>query len=302
MVPYTLRQCRYFLAVAEHGGIAQAARALSVSQPSVAQGLETLEALTGLRLFERHHARGTELTAQGKQFRRHVEGLVEHARQVAREAEAIAAQTSGELRLGCFTTIAAFYLPGLLKAHRAAHPGIRISAAEMALDRLARGVAQGNLDACLTYTIGDELAPLNVVRLATVPPAVLLPAGHPKAGAASVALAELAGEPYVMFDAPGSREYFTGLLEAAGAAPAIGYAAGSLEGVRTAVANGFGFSVVALRPRHDETYDGKRVAVVPVSDPIPALDIVAATRAPEPSGIVARFIALAREHFAANPD
>ena len=48
MVRYTLRQCTYFRAVAESGGIAQAARALNISQPSVAQALEKLEDVTRL--------------------------------------------------------------------------------------------------------------------------------------------------------------------------------------------------------------------------------------------------------------
>ena len=42
MVRFTLKQCRYFLAVADHGGIAQAARALNISQPAIAQALNKL--------------------------------------------------------------------------------------------------------------------------------------------------------------------------------------------------------------------------------------------------------------------
>ena len=62
MVRFTLRQCSYFRAVAENGGIAQAARALNISQPAVAQAIEKLEDVTGLRLFDRRHARGATLT------------------------------------------------------------------------------------------------------------------------------------------------------------------------------------------------------------------------------------------------
>ena len=51
MVRFTLRQCAYFRAIAEHGGIAQAARALNMSQPSIAQALEKLEEITNLTLF-----------------------------------------------------------------------------------------------------------------------------------------------------------------------------------------------------------------------------------------------------------
>ena len=57
---------------AEQGGIAQAARALNISQPSVAQAIDKLETVTGLVLFERHHARGLTLTMQGRLFLEHV--------------------------------------------------------------------------------------------------------------------------------------------------------------------------------------------------------------------------------------
>ncbi len=89
MVRYTLRQCTYFRAVAEQGGIAQASRALNISQPSIAQALDKLEDILGIVLFERHHARGLTLTLQGRLFLQHAVALEEQAEQVARQASAI---------------------------------------------------------------------------------------------------------------------------------------------------------------------------------------------------------------------
>ena len=66
MVRLTLKQCAYFIAVAEQGGIAQASRALNISQPAVAQAIDKLEDQFNFKLFKRHHARGTELTIQGR--------------------------------------------------------------------------------------------------------------------------------------------------------------------------------------------------------------------------------------------
>ncbi len=68
MFNITIKQCAYFNAVAEQGGIAQASRVLNISQPAVAQAIDKLEHIYGFRLFERHHARGTELTPQGRSF------------------------------------------------------------------------------------------------------------------------------------------------------------------------------------------------------------------------------------------
>ena len=43
------------------------------------------------------------------------------------------------------------------------------------------------------------------------------------------------------------------------------------------VAHGHGFSVLNQRPRHDLTYDGRRVATCRIADDVPALRVVIAT-------------------------
>ncbi|MCP5001652.1 MAG: LysR family transcriptional regulator, partial [Hyphomicrobiales bacterium] len=43
MLRYTLRQLEYFIATAEHSSVADAARQLNVSQPSVSKSITKLE-------------------------------------------------------------------------------------------------------------------------------------------------------------------------------------------------------------------------------------------------------------------
>ncbi|WP_198598412.1 LysR family transcriptional regulator [Mangrovicella endophytica] len=280
MVRYTLRQCTYFRAVAEHGGIAQAARALAISQPSVAQAIEKLEALTGLTLFERQHARGTTLTQQGRAFLHHVVALERQAEQVEREAAALASQAAGEIRLGCFFTLAPFFAAGLIRSHLDRFPGVRIASREMHLTALAEEVRDGSLDMALTYDLGADLSDLSVLPLAELPPTVVIGADHRLASRRSVSLSELAEEPYVMFDGPGSRSYFEGLLRQHGVAPPIAYVSTSLEGVRSAVGNGFGFTLLVMRPPEAMTYDRKALKVLPLRDDVRPLRIVLARRQP----------------------
>lgn len=298
MVRFSLRQLDYVRAVARDGGIAQAARSLNVSQPSVAQGLAKLEAMTGLVLFERHHARGVTLTSQGRQFLGHAVSLLDHAAQVERDATALAAFEAGEIRLGCFTTIAAFYLPGLIRSFNQAHPDIRVLAEEATLDLLANHVRNGNLDACLTYDIGDSLEGLDIRLLTTIEPTVILSSKHPLAGQVSIRLGELAGEAYVMYDAPGSRDYFDALLVDAGLTPEIAYASQSLECVRSAVGAGFGFSIAALRPRHETTYEGNDITAIPIGGEIASLNLVIASRPTrEANRMLDQFVDHAFRHF-----
>src|SRR6202049_1518635 len=62
-----LRHLRYFVAVAQHGGISQAARALRIAQPALTKQIQDLEEDLGIVLVERR-ARGIDLTVGGRQF------------------------------------------------------------------------------------------------------------------------------------------------------------------------------------------------------------------------------------------
>lgn len=57
----TLRQFRYFIAVAESGSVAAASRMLNIAQSAVTESMQELEDELGRRLFARS-SRGMQLT------------------------------------------------------------------------------------------------------------------------------------------------------------------------------------------------------------------------------------------------
>ena len=63
----TLRQFRYFIAVAESGSVAAASRMLNIAQSAVTKSLQELEDELGQPLFARS-SRGMTLTPQGHRF------------------------------------------------------------------------------------------------------------------------------------------------------------------------------------------------------------------------------------------
>src|SRR5665213_1141419 len=72
---FTLRQVRYFVAVAESGSISGAARQLSVSQSAVTEAVKELEGDLGALLLERS-GRGVTLTHRGQVFLRHANRIL----------------------------------------------------------------------------------------------------------------------------------------------------------------------------------------------------------------------------------
>ncbi|WP_170382599.1 LysR family transcriptional regulator [Ruegeria atlantica] len=302
MVRFTLRQCTYFRTVAECGGIAQAARVLNISQPSVAQAIQKLEDVTGLILFDRHHARGLTLTLQGRIFLRHVLDLEAQAERVEIQAKALVSETAGELRLGAFQTLAPFFLPTLIGDYQRSFPNVSVFQKEYGLAALGDALRDGEIDLALTYDRGLSLNGMKVVKLTSLQPRVIVSSNHPLAQKDSVRLSDLQGLPYVMFDGPGSRAYFEELLAEAALYPDISYASNSLETVRSAVSEGFGFSFLIMVPKAETTYSGGTVKILTLVEQLRPLSIVLAYHEDRAGKFISRFLTLAQKHFGSLPD
>ena len=298
MVRFTLKQCRYFLSVADHGGIAQAARALNISQPAIAQALDKLEATYGFRLLERLHARGAELTPEGRAFSQLAQALVDDAERVERRAQAIADQLAGLIRFGCFHTVAPFYLARLIKSYGREAPDVEIRPFELTQDQIMNDVVSGKLDLALTYDMGLDRSQLDWRAATRLTPVVILNADHALASQKSISLARLANEPFVMFDGPFSRDYFESILNAADISPPIALNANSMESVRCAVGSGLGFSLSVMRPKHSQTYDGGTIVSVPISEKIGPIELgIASRKGVEPSGLLLQFTEFCQAHI-----
>ncbi len=298
MVKLTLKQCQYFLAVAQQGGIAQAARVLHISQPAVSQAIEKLEDICGLQLLLRHHARGTELTPQGRAFLVSARKLIASARQTELQARAIAANQAGTIRFGCFHTLAPYHLAGLISAHRQIQADIHIIPSELLQDELIAQVQHGELDLALTYDMSLPTESLRVEHLQLLTPFVLLDKHHALARRKKLSLQALADEPYVMFEGPSSRRYFEKVLNSQGIQPDIAFAGKSMESVRSAVANGFGYSLAVMPTTHTYTHDGGHVVSIPLADDLEPLSVVLICKAgTRESALIENFIAFCKSRF-----
>ncbi|MCP2238195.1 transcriptional regulator, LysR family [Prauserella halophila] len=91
MATVELRQVEYFLGVVEHGGIRRAAAALHAAQPSLSQGIRSLERELGIELFHRV-GRRMVLAPAGKAF-------IRPARQLRRDAVTARSAVAGALGL-----------------------------------------------------------------------------------------------------------------------------------------------------------------------------------------------------------
>ncbi len=298
MVDITLKQCRYFKAVALKGGITPAAQFIGISQPAVAQAIAKLEDQTGLVLFRRVHARGMELTAQGTEFLRYADQMLAYADQMGVAVADIAAHRVGTLRLGCFQSIAPFFLARILSEYPNENPGVVLDVHERLQDELLAALGQNEIDLAILYDLRIDYTRFNIWPLATAYPYLIVPPDHRLATRKNISISEIDGEDFVLFDAPRSREYFLNVFAQFGIAPKIAFRSSSIESVRCNVANGLGISLLSMKPAENTTYDGGQVVPIRIDEKLPPTNIVMASRidAPENS-LVGSFVTFCQALF-----
>ncbi len=296
----TLKQCAYFQAVARKGGIAAAAETAGVSQPAIAQAITKLEDMTGLILFRRLHARGMELTPQGSAFLRYADQLLTYAEHMDRAVTDIAQHRQGTVRLGCFQSLAPFFLAQVLSGYRAQMPGVVLDTYEMLQEELTTALGKNELDLAILYDLGLDTGAFDLHPLSEERPYLIVPKGHRLAQQTEVSLTEIDGEDFVLFDAPQSREFYLAQFAHHGITPRIAYRSASIETVRCYVARGLGVSILSMRPASNLTYDGQSVVPITLKENFGPTRIVIATRTGhDTSALVTPLIAYCQELFQA---
>lgn len=144
----TLKQIRYFEALARHGTFSGAADACAVTQPALSMQIRDLETIAGAALLERG-PRGIRLTPLGDMFllrARAMLAIVDDLDDLARTA---GGQPSGKLRLGVIPTIAPYLLPAIITRLAAQFPGLSPILRESITSRLIDELNDGRIDAAI---------------------------------------------------------------------------------------------------------------------------------------------------------
>jgi DNA-binding transcriptional LysR family regulator len=242
---FTLRQLRYFLAVAEGGTVSGAAQSLAVSQSAVTESIKALELDLGVQLFERRR-RGLAVTQQGQQFYRHATRILSAVSDARQSFADDAVATTGRLNLGVTALVAGYVLPDVLARYRRAHPAIELRAIEDSAEYLEHLLVGGELDvAILEVSSLRDHAALQVEVFERSPYKLWLPLGHRLTESEVVDVAEIGREKLIVLTTDDAEAGAERVLAELGARPEVGFRTRSVEAVRSLVATGAG---VALLP------------------------------------------------------
>ena len=148
MINFTLRQLRYFEALARHGHFGRAAEACSISQPALSVQIKELEETLGVELFERA-ARQLRLSAFGEEFLLRVRDILRSMDELGDLARAHRRQLVGRLRIGVIPTVAPYLLPGMISALTRENGDLDIHIRETVTPKLLQELAEGRLDTAI---------------------------------------------------------------------------------------------------------------------------------------------------------
>jgi LysR family hydrogen peroxide-inducible transcriptional activator len=175
----SIRQLEYVVAVAETLGFHRAAERCHVSQPTLSAQVQHVEAVLGVRLFERDKRRvlvtpaGAEIVARAKR------ALVEVADLVA-AASRLGDPFTGTLRVGVIPTVAPYLLPEVTPAIARRWPRLRLVLREEKTADVVRSLEEGTLDAGL-LALEADIGDCAHAEVARDPFVVALPREHPLA-------------------------------------------------------------------------------------------------------------------------
>ncbi|AOF91646.1 bacterial regulatory helix-turn-helix, lysR family protein [Sinorhizobium sp. RAC02] len=145
---FTLRQLRYFEAMARHNHFGRAADACSISQPALSTQIKELEKELGSDLFERG-ARQVRLTSFGEAFLVRVREILRSVDELGDVARAARNQLAGRLRIGIIPTVAPYMLPAIIGNLTRLYDGLDIHVRETQTAKLVQELTEGRLDTAI---------------------------------------------------------------------------------------------------------------------------------------------------------
>ncbi len=143
----TLKQLRYFVALAETGSFSQAAERVHVTQPALSVQIKEMETLLGSDLVERL-PRDIRLTRAGQVVLDRARDILAMTRDLEAEIR-LSKGLTGRLTLGVIPTIAPYLLPRALTRIKAAALDLDLRVREAQTATLISDVARGRLDAAV---------------------------------------------------------------------------------------------------------------------------------------------------------
>lgn len=141
-----LRHLQYFVAVAQERSFTRAAEKLRVAQPPLSRQVQDLEAELGVTLIRRG-ARPAQLTEAGRVLYEQAVHVLERVEDMRLTMRRMREASRGRIGIGFVPSTLYGRLPDIIRAYRAARPGVELALMEMTTIEQVTALKDGRIDA-----------------------------------------------------------------------------------------------------------------------------------------------------------
>jgi DNA-binding transcriptional LysR family regulator len=238
-----LRQLEILQAIAETGSFTACGRKLHVSQSAISRQIALLEEELGEPLFLRV-GRQVRMTPAAEALVQLGQRVFQDVRDTVANVTDRTRELRGTLRLSGGMTVCLYIFPTLVKQLRRDHPKLDVRMMVAMAGRSVQEIRAGHVDAgLLTLPVEEaDLVTLPVLReellLVTMP-------GHPLAKRKKVTPQDVAGEPFVLFEAgSGTRRVIDRFFLSENIEPNVVMETENVEIIKAMVKTGLGIGIV----------------------------------------------------------
>lgn len=257
-----LQQLEYFRVVANFQHMTRAAETLNISQPALSKSIAHLEQEVGAPLFDRQ-GRSIVLNRYGQMMLKHAEHMLQEWEKAKQEIQDLVSPGHGEVTLGFIHTLGMSIVPELMAEVRKVFPHLNFTFSQSTSLRLLRQLEAGEVDMCLTQPIQSTTVQVKWRKLWSEELFVIVPKNHRLAARDSIALHEIAGEPFISIRKGNSlRKIIDHFLQKAGVTPNVIFSGEEVHTVAGFVGAGHGVSLVPKIKGIDQYH----LATIPVHD------------------------------------
>lgn len=240
----TSRHWQIFVAVADCGTMSEAARRMTITQPSISQAISDIEREYGVLLFSRVGKR-LRLTETGQDFLPYAKRMLS----LEKEADEFlrSAADAKRLRVGATVTVGTCLIAPLLEELSRRIPAIRTEVSVANTARIESRLLSGELDMGLVegQVSSPELLVEHVIRDELV---FICGESSPLWGRESISLTDLAGQSLILREAgSGTRAQLEYHMRRRSVPADVRWDCCNTEAILTAVSRGHGVSVLSRR-------------------------------------------------------
>ena len=190
-----IRKYEAFVRAVELGSLSKAAEQLGYTQSGISHMMQSLEDEVGFPLMVRTST-GIQPNSEGEMLLPVIHQLLNTSESLEQHIAKIKGIDTGRIRIAAYPSVAAYWLPGIIRTFQKDYPNVEIQIIEVGSGAIESIMAARQAELCI-YAGGEgkefEWVPLCRDRMMA-----LLPPEHPQAGNASLPLKELASEEFIM--------------------------------------------------------------------------------------------------------